>query len=180
MDVGSILLILGLAGLVIAILSRPFYTHTANQRLIALPEEAQHKDHLRSSLLAEHERILSALQELEFDHVLGKIPAEDYPMQRAALLQKGAATLRQLDELMPSNSTLSAEDRIEALVAARRADASRGQTGPAADTGDPLENLIAARRREREEKTTGFCPKCGKPVQKSDRFCPRCGATVNA
>jgi predicted amidophosphoribosyltransferase len=41
---------------------------------------------------------------------------------------------------------------------------------------DALEAIIASRRRERSEKAGGFCPKCGRPVQKSDYFCPRCGA----
>lgn len=41
-----------------------------------------------------------------------------------------------------------------------------------------LEARIAARRQARQEKAGGFCPHCGKPVQKSDKFCPRCGGDV--
>ena len=55
-----------------------------------------------SSLLAERERLLNALQELDFDFKLGKIPAEDYPAQRAELLQKGTEILKKLDALAPS------------------------------------------------------------------------------
>ena len=54
-----------------------------------------------SSLLAERERLLNALQELDFDFKLGKIPAEDYPAQRAELLQKGTEILKKLDALAP-------------------------------------------------------------------------------
>jgi predicted amidophosphoribosyltransferase len=41
-----------------------------------------------------------------------------------------------------------------------------------------MEALIASRRRERPEKAAGFCPRCGKPVQKLDRFCPKCGTAL--
>ena len=43
--------------------------------------------------------MLTALSELDFDYTLGKIPEEDYPVQRTVLLQKGAGLLRQLDDL---------------------------------------------------------------------------------
>ena len=44
---------------------------------------------------------------------------------------------------------------------------------------DDLESMISARRKTRKEKSAGFCPKCGKPVQVSDRFCPSCGKAIN-
>ena len=50
------------------------------------------------ALLAERDRVVNALQELDFDFNLNKIPSEDYPVQRAALLQKGADILKKLDE----------------------------------------------------------------------------------
>ncbi|RPJ39959.1 MAG: zinc ribbon domain-containing protein, partial [Chloroflexi bacterium] len=43
---------------------------------------------------------------------------------------------------------------------------------------DELEEMIATRKRERKESAAGFCPRCGKPVQKSDKFCSKCGATL--
>lgn len=125
------------------------------------------KGHELSSLLAEQERILSALQELDFDNLLGKIPAEEYPLQRQDLLNKGASVLRRLDELQGARS-VSPEARLEASVAARRV-----QRADLSD--DELEDLIAKRRSVRKEKAGGFCPRCGKPVLASDGFCPSCG-----
>ncbi len=76
-----------------------------------------------SALKAERDRVINSLQELDFDHNLGKIPAEDYPEQRALLLKKGADILRKLDELAPApSSALNAEARIEKATAAGRAD----------------------------------------------------------
>lgn len=175
MDIGSILMLVAVVLAVAVYVASPFIN---NQRVRSAAHRLDTpKDHQRSALLAERDRVLTALQELDFDHTLGKIPEEDYPVQRMALLQSGADVLRKLDEMDPAGPQTSAEARLEAAVAVRRADARRGGAAPVAES-DELEAQIAARRRAREEKSAGFCPKCGKPVQKSDQFCPRCGATL--
>jgi hypothetical protein len=194
MDLGSVLLILALLVLVAIFVGRPILEKKSQASQMAQPEnEAEHE---RSSLLAERDRLLNALQELDFDFALGKIPQEDYPVQRQALLQQGADVLRRLDAIqVEPNSAgefVTAEARMEAAIAARRADAALvGQpVGVAVGNGngrkhaatavaapdDQLEALLANRRRERREKAAGFCHKCGGPIQKSDRFCPKCGA----
>ncbi len=175
MDLGSIFLILALAILVGLFVSQPFQSRLAQKKLIDDHKSLTAKEHLRSSLLAERDRLINTLQELEFDFTLGKIPAEDYPVQRAALLKAGADTLRQLDEIEPAASSMSAEDRVEAAVAARRADAKNLTDIQAVDD---LEKMIAARRQVRQEKSAGFCPKCGTAVQQSDVFCSRCGQSL--
>jgi predicted amidophosphoribosyltransferase len=44
---------------------------------------------------------------------------------------------------------------------------------------DDIESMIVARRKGRKEKSSGFCPKCGKPVTATDRFCPSCGKSLS-
>jgi len=164
MDIGALLLlfavVLGVAGFV----ARPFFERIRIN--VASPEE-----HELSSLLAERDRLITTLQELDFDHSLGKIPSDDYPATRADLLQRAADALRRL-----------AESRVEAAVAARRADAAVGQTSAAPLAAplddDALEDILAARRAARGDKSAGFCPKCGKPVLRSDKFCPHCGKGI--
>jgi hypothetical protein len=190
---GSLFLVLALLIGVALFIGRPFlqkFMYGSGDAVPADPSDSL--DHRLSGLLAERDRILTALQELEFDYTLGKIPAEDYPLQRSELLHKGSAVLRELDGLQPANmDDLSAEDRIEAAVATRRADASQqpagqriavsagaGATGRSPAAKDGLEDLIASRRRQRQEKTSGFCPRCGRPVLKSDKFCSKCGTTL--
>jgi len=146
------------------------YTPLVEGRARRVTEE----EHELSALLAERDRVLNSLQELDFDFKLGKIPSEDYPLQRANLLQKGADILRKLDEITPDNKHLDTEVRIERAIAERRADLSN--TKHVSD--DDLETMIAARHRSRKEKSAGFCPKCGKPVMVSDRFCPACGKAL--
>lgn len=178
MDIGSILLILALFIPIVLFVARPFF----EPRQVEEDGLTQLEDHDLSSLLAERDRILNALQELEFDHVLGKIPAEDFPAQRAWLVQQGAEVLRKLDIIQASDASANdAVERVEAVVAQRRADAARTPVSlePALIAVDDLEVALAQRRRQRQEKAAGFCPQCGGPVQKSDHFCPKCGKVLS-
>lgn len=171
METGAIFLTLAVLVLVGLFVSQPFLE---GRRVQAVSVQ----EHDLSHWLAERDRLITALQELDFDHVLGKIPPEDYPNMRAALLTQAAEVLRRIDELQPQpHAGLDAESRVEAAVAARRADAARNAPAPVL-SDDDLEARIAARRAERKEKSGGFCPNCGKPVLRSDRFCPSCGKAV--
>jgi hypothetical protein len=165
MDLGALFLLLALALLVGVIISRPLLFKGTEEPAISanLPEE-----HQRSTLLAERDRLLTALQELEFDHNLGKVPEEDYPEQRAALVKSTADVLRQLDTTpvasVPVDETAAPQD----------------MTSQPALGDENLEALIAAHRRARllDGKAASFCSKCGKPVAKSDKFCSRCGTAL--
>ena len=190
MEVGAIFLILALAVVVGLFVSRPFLSSRPVSKATEAVDSSQEAHH-RSTLLAERDRLLNALQELDFDHGLGKIPAEDYQPQRSALLQRAANVLRELDAIGEAGSPTSAEEWVEQAVAARRADgmqkARMAEAGAVAVVDAPveaardddLEMLIASRRKQRQEKSGGFCPKCGRPVQKSDKFCSNCGAVAN-
>lgn len=174
MDIGAVFLILTVALLAGLFVSRPFLA-SQPAHSPALQRAAVQDEYQRSRLLADYDHYLTALQELDFDQALGKIPEGDYPQQRLALLQTAADLLRCLDvqpqSLAAPTPPSAAEDRIEAAIASRRAAA---HLAPA----DNLEAMIAARRRTRQEKSNGFCPRCGKPMQKSDRFCPKCGKAL--
>ena len=172
MDIGAIFFALAVVTLVGMYVGQPYIQRRGRR--------ATQEDREYSSLMAEYDRAVNTLQELDFDNALGKVPAEDYPRQRAELLAKGADLLRKLDAMQPQEKKTSrdAESRLEAAVASRRADASAEKSVTTLDDDD-LESMIAARRKTRKEKSAGFCPKCGKPVQVSDRFCPSCGKAIN-
>ncbi len=100
---------------------------------------------------------------------------EDYQPQRAALLQQGAAVLKQLDALGlagPEDAEPGAEDAIEQAIRARRALARPApEAGPAAP----------ALQRPAKPAANGhalFCPQCGRKVEAGDRFCAGCGARL--
>jgi NADH pyrophosphatase NudC (nudix superfamily) len=168
MQITAILFTLAILILVAIYLYAPFMERRAKR----VTEQEQEL----STLMAERDRVINSLQELDFDYKLGKIPEGDYPTQRATLLQKGADVLRQIDTMLPQPvSTQNVDERIEKAIAARRADASVAK--PEVDDED-IESLIAARQKSRKEKSSGFCPSCGKPVMVSDRFCPSCGKSL--
>jgi len=168
MDIGALLLLFALLLLIALFVSWPFLEHTT--------VDAFGEEQTTSVLLTEKDRIMSALQELDFDHTLGKIPAEEYPIQRSNLLQRGADILRQLDDFTPTPSPRgrwdSAETRVETAVTAHRADEAVAHESP---TDEDIEALIARKRGSLKDKVTGFCPQCGRPLLRSDSFCPQCG-----
>ncbi len=169
MDISAILLLIAVLLGVGLYLAAPLVFDAPRRRTKEETSES-------SSLLAERDRVINSLQELDFDYKLGKIPEEDYPSQRAELLQKGAEILRKLDALQPQPlSDDEVEKRIEEAAAARRADAS-AKAEPLSD--DEIESMLARRRKSRKSKSSGFCPKCGKAVLVADQFCPHCGKAL--
>lgn len=168
MDLTAIFFSLAILILVGIYLYAPFMERRARR----VTEE----EHELSALMAERDRVINSLQELDFDFKLGKIPEEDYPTQRANLLQKGADILRKIDALAPqTTSAQNTEARLERAIAARRADAALARVQV---SDDDLESMISARRKSRASKSAGFCPRCGKPVMVTDRFCPSCGKSL--
>ncbi len=169
MDIGAILLIVALLLGVGLYLATPLFDNRTRRTSEGTQE--------MSSLMAERDRVINALQELDFDFKLGKIPEEDYPTQRTDLLQKGAEILKKLDALAPAKSGgADAKTRLEKAVAARRTDATKAEAAPVSD--DDVESMLAARRKAHKTKSAGFCPRCGKPVMVSDHFCPSCGKAL--
>lgn len=165
MDLGSIFLLLALIVLVALFISRPL----SERRSLAVSDE----ERIVSTLLAERDHVLSALSELDFDHKLGRVPAEAYPAQRAALLQRGAQVLQELDahQAGAAGGPDATRDALEAAIAARRAELAEMPQ-------DDVEAMIAAHKESRSVAGTKFCPNCGEPVQSGDRFCVNCGASL--
>ena len=149
MDLGSILILIGLTLLVVAFIARPLAERSS--RLVT-PEE-----HLLSGLQAERDKILAMIREVEMDHAMGKVPDGDFETQRAALVARGSFVLREIDVRIGAPASPAAADdldaAIEAAVASRRAPAAAGSA-------------------------SGFCTTCGQALQAGDRFCARCGTPV--
>ncbi len=174
MDFGSLLLLLALIVIVAAFVASPF-RHAPKR-------EAVGEDDIElSQLLAERERVLDALAELDFDAEMGKVPDDLYPIQREALLKRGADVLRLLDARMEEKES----DEAERAARMERAASIR------AKEDDPLEALISSRRKaalpveqdapQVEKAPAGkarFCPHCGAALQPDDRFCSACGQKI--
>ena len=176
MDIGSIFLLLGILVVVMLFIFQPFIDERKHKVLITQALPSLEKEMHVSSMLAERDRILRALQELDFDFNLGKIPEEDFPTQRQFLLQKGAEIIKKLDEISGDEQSTDQLQRIEATLGGNKP-AIRIDNEKIEKDVD-VESMIAARKRSKESKPDGFCPKCGKPVSKIDKFCSKCGNTL--
>jgi hypothetical protein len=93
MDTLALIIILAAAFGISLWVSRPF-----NQPEKASQTAKTRRPEVNASLEGEHQRLLDALQELDFDHTQAKLNEEDYAAQRLVLLQSGADVLRRMDE----------------------------------------------------------------------------------
>jgi hypothetical protein len=161
MEPGAIFLLFVVLLLAVLFVIQPFTKHWH------IKAQSSHEI---SALLAERERALNALTELDFDKGIDKIPVDEYFAQRASLIQKGSEIIRRLDEIRGKHA---------APVEEKATQASSEQDSNLPSDED-LEDLIARRRTMRNQKAAGFCPNCGKPILQSDKFCPSCGQIVNS
>jgi rubrerythrin len=159
MELGAIFLLLGVLVIVVLFVAQPFTKHWRVK---------VQNSHEISALLAERERALNALQDLDFDNAIGKVPAEEYSAQRVSLIQKGSVILRRLDEIQGVQPS-PLDDAVKVVTVIQHAKML---------SDEDLEDLIAERRAVRQQKTAGFCPNCGIPILQSDQFCPSCGHMV--
>lgn len=156
MDIGSILAILAVAIFAFAFIARPFFEKKGIKDTYYGRE--------LSSLLAERERILTILQELDMDYAMGKIVERDYDDQRSNLVTRGATVLKNID-LQRAEQNLHQE------------------SGEADSAAEQLESLIeAAITQKRKTKPTGtlsnFCGQCGNALHAGGQFCSRCGEPI--
>ena len=150
MEPGAIFLLLLVIAIVVLFVARPFTSHWRIK-----PQSSPKV----STLLAERERALTALMELDFDNGIGKVPTDEYFAQRANLIQKGSDILRQLDEIQGVQAT-----PVNKLIGPTAADSNATTL-----SDEDLEELIAKQRLKHQQKTAGFCPNCGKPILPSSR-----------
>jgi len=107
------------------------------------------------SLIAERERLLSAIEDLDLDLELKKISPADHAQDRNTLLTQAADVLKELDRVSkPKNGKKAAAN---------------------ASVDDELEKMIQDRRKRLKEQKSITCSSCGKPIAADDQFCSHCG-----
>ncbi len=158
MDLGSLLVIFALVIIIVGYIARPIL----ERRAISVTEFSRYD----SELQAERDQTLMNLQELDMDHAMGKIPADEYQSRRAVLVARGVKILRELDRLSGVTQMVPAQSE-----------------GISHQDEDDLEVLIEREIRQRRallrEETAGYCPQCGYQLHVGDRFCTSCGSKVN-
>lgn len=127
MAFGSLLLIGALIILVALVVARP---------LVTGEQFGPGRDSQTSHWLAERERALDALLELDFDRQMDKVPDAVYAEQRARLVGNAAEAMQALDEL----------EAADPAAVATALDEKRARTVSEAQ----LKRLLAARRKGRK------------------------------
>jgi hypothetical protein len=150
MDIGAILIILGVIVLAGVFVARPLLERQP------LEEPAQSRQ--LSGIQAELDRVLATIQELDMDSAMGKLTDEDYQAQRQSWVSRGAALIKERDQMagVGAGSAVGAGGALDARIEAE----------------------VAMLRRDRAVAPAGYCPQCGQPAQSGDRFCVHCGASL--
>jgi hypothetical protein len=155
MDIGSLLIVLAIVVLGGAYVVWPLL------RREGLPRPGEPKQ--LSSLEAERDRILAVISEMDMDYAMGKIEAQDFEMQRADLMRRGAEILRKIDAWGEApGSALTPRQTMRGHVAEEELDAR-------------LEQEVARLRQSMAQREAGRCPQCGQEVLAGDLFCSHCG-----
>lgn len=147
-----------------------------------------------AELLAQRDAAFQALRELNFDHRVGKITAEDFVAFEASLKQNAAETLRALDQWEAESDDADLDAVMERAIRSRK-DALAGraaepdgrtcpQCGKAASAGDKFcgkcgASLLAV-TSPAPTAVRPVCPKCGQPHKPGDKFCGKCGQPLAA
>ncbi len=149
MEIGAILFSLAMLLLVVAYVLQPLSTLG----------RGGYRDTSRelSALLAEQDRVLDSIQEIDTDHSMGKVSEQDYQNQRSSLALEGANILRSIDELKRDGAPDEPAMELEAAVAELRGKSSA---------------------RNSQKNTQESCPTCGEAIHHSDRFCSNCGEAL--
>jgi hypothetical protein len=154
MDIGAILVGLGLLVIVAAFVARPLFDRGSRNgdvyRLNGDP--AAQLSHQRDAIYA-------LIRELDGDFETGKVTEQDYRVSRERYVADAAAILKQLDAYAGEDRPTAIDAEIERRVLElRKAPAAvpHGQSGA----------------------TNLFCTQCGQPADPADRFCAQCGASL--
>ncbi|MFQ5706029.1 MAG: zinc ribbon domain-containing protein [bacterium] len=101
-----------------------------------------------ADLIERRNSLLAQIKEIEFDHEVGKVSAEDF-------------------------SEINARYRSEAIGVLRRIDALQGNKRSRQKLEAELQSM-----RSRRKKGTMFCSQCGTAFGPKDRFCSNCGNRI--
>ena len=171
MSIAALLIGLALLILTIPFVAGPIINERREKKFLTdEPEEEE--------MQTRYQQILLALRDLDFDHQLGVVSDEDYPVLRAQLLAEAAQARTAVELDTAEKETLDAQ--IEAAILARRSPAAKTAAtgnltcrhcGEPLDAGDKFCAICGA-------QTADFCPQCDRRIDPDDKFCAGCGLNL--
>ncbi|GAB4262649.1 MAG: hypothetical protein Kow0080_00190 [Candidatus Promineifilaceae bacterium] len=149
MSIGAILIGLALVIITIPIVASPVMNKQRERFFLEGKPE-------KMTASQAYQAALTALRDLDFDHDLGVVSDEDYPVLRTQLLAE-AVSAREATGFSKKDDI---EARIEAAIRARR-------------KKRPLPNPSPA-----QPAAAVTCYQCGAEMEPADRFCTACGSAA--
>lgn len=159
MTLGAVLVGLALLAVITPLVVRPLMDPAPSHAGPGVPDRPPRR-----------QAVLASLRDLDFDHKLGKVSADDYASTRAALLAQAA-------EAMTKTESASLEQMLEEKVQRVRQRLDRGSPSICPGCG----NRIMAQDRFCSRCGRGLdlaCPICGGATAPQDAFCVECGTRL--
>lgn len=131
-----------------------------------------------ADLLARKDSTLRAIKELEFDHQVGKIGADDYHRFNQRLRRQAIVLIQQVEKITPESTAL--DEQLEAAIASRRQAQPAKAVTTVATQPSPADGatVVAAQPTMAQGASTRFCTECGARLDPAYKFCANCGAPV--
>jgi hypothetical protein len=138
------------AGAVIVFVGWPWWAARKNFQAELRPENRPLRNAQDETLANRHEAVLNALRDLDFDHAVGKVTAEDCGLLRQTLLVEAANIIAQLD-----SKRAAAETELDTYIEVDRS---------AVHPPQPVSN--------------DSCPACGRVARPGAFYCTACGTRL--
>jgi len=163
MSIGSILLGLALAVLVVPLVAGPLIKNRQRQQTAPENSQADSPDTAKQGALA-------AVRDLDFDFRTGKVAEEDYTPLRRRFMADAAQAVQAADAARGD-----LDDEIEAAVRLARVSRRKSSECPECHAAVRADDRFCPKCGA---AFTAACPQCKTAVQASDKFCPHCGAPL--
>jgi hypothetical protein len=110
MSLEGLIAALVLTTITLIIIGRPFFADSTE------PDRGLSRQRVRAQ--AYYERVVRNIRDLDDDHSIGKIAAEEYQTEREIWVQRGSVVLKLLDDLdeMPLTSANADDAAIDAAI----------------------------------------------------------------
>ena len=152
MEIGAILIVAAIFIFVVGFVIKPLIDKDSIHQV----ESSGNLSHL----LAERDRLMTAILELDFDNEIGKVPEDVFKIHRDDLSARTVNVMKELDEI--------GFREVQ--------EPAKGKDMPDRIPVDEIEKMIRARRAASGKSTSSnFCSECGTKIEKGDKFCTSCG-----
>jgi hypothetical protein len=170
----QLILPLAIALLAAIFISLPFFMsgkdYSRDDNIAAPDPRAERLKELHSR----KDSLLSALNDMEFDHGLGKLSTQDYKDLSRKYRAEAAQVLKEIDESTGPGREAASSDDLENEIRSKRNKLVLNDY----EDEEIEKEILRARESGWSSPDAQACPECGGACSPEDLFCARCGASL--